>query len=173
LDATNSQCVANLQAEIHTLQGENETLYEKIKRMEGRFDALIKQTTEIETNRSRLEREISKVRAELSTKRSLLQHVDAQNADLKAAVAAATEENRNLHEQLQLKLEELHEFQSEAKGASEKYNQSMKVWKEEKRAIVKQKADSSKKLDACEDELQAYFNENAKLEKQLKQVSFF
>jgi type II secretory pathway component PulF len=46
----------------------------------------------------------------------------------------------------------------------------MKVWKDEKRAMIKQKEEVAKKLDSCEDELQAYFNENAKLEKQLKQV---
>ena len=90
--------------------------------------------------------------------------------DLQSNVVAAGEENRRLNDSYQQKLEELHEIQDEAKAATERYNHSMKAWKEEKRAMAKQREEISRKLDACEDELQAYFNENAKLEKQLKQV---
>jgi len=167
----NPPCVANLKAEIHTLQDENLTLYEKIKRMEKNWDELIKQTTLIEAKRSKLEWEVSKVRGELQTKNSILQHLDTQNADLQATITAAKEENKELNEKLQHKLEELHEFQSDSKTATERYNQGMKVWKDEKRAMIKQKEEVAKKLDSCEDELQAYFNENSKLEKQLKQIT--
>eukprot|EP00026_Physarum_polycephalum_P002864 Phypoly_transcript_02873.p1 GENE.Phypoly_transcript_02873~~Phypoly_transcript_02873.p1 ORF type:complete len:753 (+),score=120.98 Phypoly_transcript_02873:184-2442(+) len=167
----NLACVANLKAEIHTLQDENLTLYEKIKRMEKNWDGLIKQTSQMEAKRIKLEREVSQARDELQTKNFILQKLGTQNADLQATITAAKGENRELSEQLQQKLKDLHEFQSNSTSATEKYNQGMKVWKEEKRTLIKQKEEITKKLDACEDELQAYFNENAKLEKQLKQLT--
>lgn len=169
-DNTNSQCISNLQAEIHVLKNENVVLFEKIQRMEKNWDNLIKQTSVIESSRSKLEWEIKKARSELQTKNNLLHHLDTQNTDLQVAMRVAGEENKKLNEQLQQKLNELEEFQNEAKVASEKHNHSMKLWKEEKRTMVKQREETARKLDACEDELQAYFNENAKLEKQLRQV---
>lgn len=170
LDSTNPQCIANLKAEIRTLQDENLTFYEKIKRMEKSWDGLIKQTTAIEAGRSKLEKEISKVIGDLDSKNTLLQHMDAQNMELQASVVVHGEENRKLNEQLQRKLEEYHNLQEEAKAANDKYNHDVKVWKEKKRIMKKQREEIARKLDACEDELQAYSNENAKLEKQLKQV---
>ena len=167
------QCVANLKAEIHNLQDENLTLYEKIKRMERNWDALLKQTTGLEATRNKMEREIYKARSELLTTTSRLHTMDAQNADLQQVIGSINEERDKLNEQLQHKLDELLGLQNESLTASEKYNQSMKAWKEEKRAMIKQREEIARKLDACEDELQAYFNENAKLEKQLKQVKSF
>jgi chromosome segregation ATPase len=166
-----TQCITNLKEEIHTLQDENQTLYDNIKRMERNWDALIKQTTVMESCRSKLEREISKLRGELVTQTTLLKRVDEENTGLRSSIIASQEDSLKLHDKLQKKLDELHTLQGEAKTAADKYNHSMKVWKEEKRTMKKQREEIARKLDACEDELQAYFNENAKLEKQLKQVS--
>lgn len=166
----NPQCIANLKEEIHTLQGENNVLYEKIKRMESNWDALIKQTTLIEASRSKLEWDISRIRGELLAKTSLLQQLDLENNELQASLAAHEEKLHELNNIFNKKVEELHSFQTEFNEATERHALKSKAWKEEKRSINKQKEEIARKLDACEDELHSYHNENAKLEKHLKQV---
>lgn len=167
---TTLSIVTTLQSEIRTLQDENSTLYEKIKSMEATWDALIQQTSQVEARKRKLEWEISKVRGELLTKASLLQSLDSENNELHASIIAREEDNKRLNDKLTKKIEKLRTCRVGSLDASEKYIQSGKAWKEERRSINKQREELTRKLDACEDELQAYFNENAKLEKHLKQV---
>jgi chromosome segregation ATPase len=165
-----SQNTNFLKDEIHNLQDENNSLYTQIKRMEKNWDALLKEVDRVEGCKSKLEKEICKVKHEVKAKTLMITKTNEENTNLKTTLSTLENNNKELGDQLQKHLEEVKSLCSEAQSATEKYKQGVKGWKDEKKMLLKQKEDGVKRWEACEEELQVYVSENGKLEKQLKQV---
>lgn len=163
--------VAYLKEEVHNLKDENALLYAQLQRMEKNWDALLKKVENGEACRKKGEKDIYKLRHELQDKLLLGAKMCEENSELKTIVEAVRKQNQELNDQLQQQQEAVKSLEEEATATTEKYKQGAKTWKEEKRVLVKQKEDGRKKLESCEEELQIYINDNAKLERQFKQVS--
>lgn len=164
---------SSLLNEISNLREENSALYAQIKRMEGNWDGLLKQIELVEAHRTKLEREIIRVKSELKAKVQLISAMNVENNELKSVVSTKESSSQETNTELHKKLEELQAMQAEAKEATDKYKQSLRMWKDEKKVLVKHKEDTERKLENCEEELQVYVTDNAKMEKQLKLVCDF